>query len=666
MTESPPKWKGQTFNQIVSSIQKNHRYIPVHDLSINDIRSTAFRAQPFKHYRREIANVPLITPRVPRTGVTIDTLNQPGGTISIRSYTTPYPVGLEGIVLDAQEMGISSNRTSCNTVGLCAQTNARRRCRSSGIVKNNYNTSSELYLNSRNKTFDKNRFLYMMQDLSYNQFFGQPIYNNCDASLGIYPHTSVTYKPSGATDAGAIVLKKKFVTIANSIAQFKAIYGDAVSNAMGYGLSTSCYSYKGKIHYPLECRPLKCPNIHQTSSSSNNVSNALTGIVVLSANNSNALSDFGAIQVSDVTIDSSASLASFVISWSGASGVGVSYSFSVNSSPNGFQVHAVTPQSGAATTSYRISELALLPPTTPYSVVITAANANGRISSPIQIFAQPPSPFGVFDVSNVNIGGFLLSWSGGIGYNVTYTFAINGAGVTPTLTSYGYLFSGLLYPTSSPYTWSLVVDAVNDGGYVVSDPITIVPPIVLPPTQFISVTPTNISDSGFSLTFTGGTGTGVTYQFFLNGVRFTPTTDPYNIGWYSFQNLTYPFAYPYKWYVTIIASNVSGTTNVTSPDIIPPPYRFGNFMSSNVSISGFLLSWTGGSGHDVSYSFTIDGSMASAYPTTPAVGYTSSYFFSGLTYPTDLSWSVVVDASNEGGNILSLPQTVYPPYLPSS
>jgi hypothetical protein len=277
------RWKGKTFQQIVSSIQKNATQ------PNTNIGQNMFRAQPLKIYRKEIANAPLANPSVPRTGISIDEMSRPGGTILVKSYHTPTPVGLDGFVLESNETGNTMdhygavyNNSICQSPALCAEINARRRCRSSGRMKNTYNSTAGQYLASRNMTFQQNQFNFLLSGnntvdagsplAQKNVYgaqgpqFGQIIYEASGVlstcSKMPRPYTTVIYKPNnykfamqGAADSGALTLRRKFDTITNNTALYKKIYGNSVASAMGYGIADTVYTDKGKIGYPLPKTP---------------------------------------------------------------------------------------------------------------------------------------------------------------------------------------------------------------------------------------------------------------------------------------------------------------------------------------------------------------------------------------------------------------------------
>ena len=155
-------WKGQTFQQLTNSIQKNGTIN-----STTNISTSIFATQPIKHYRREVASQSPTTCN-PRTSLSIDMFSIPGGNTTNTSATN-------GLV-NTLDFNITANKTeipgSCESecvVGTPEQ-NARRRVRSSGMIKKQfdisndrktYYTDSKQYLNSRNKTFTQNQYNYL-------------------------------------------------------------------------------------------------------------------------------------------------------------------------------------------------------------------------------------------------------------------------------------------------------------------------------------------------------------------------------------------------------------------------------------------------------------------------------------------------------------------------
>lgn len=155
------EWKGQTFDQIHSIVRKN-------DLSNYSLigNRSKFKAQPLKIYRREI-----VTQEVkicnPRTSLRLDIINQPNGTIN--NSVSYNQNGLANIKEDGLPNTLCATYENCNVI-TSAEENARRRVRSSGMIKkkydssrntDNYYTTSKQYLDSRGLTFEKNQYNYI-------------------------------------------------------------------------------------------------------------------------------------------------------------------------------------------------------------------------------------------------------------------------------------------------------------------------------------------------------------------------------------------------------------------------------------------------------------------------------------------------------------------------
>lgn len=154
-------WKGKTFYQITSQIKKNKN-----DSSNPTTNRNLFIHPPNKIYRREIATMDShMNTCTNRNSASIDLLNMPNGYIV--SETNRSNVGLVNI-LDIYSSTNKYENGDCIDKNVCASENAKRRVRSSGMVKrkfvsekNNdtaYFTNSTQYLVSRNRTFKQNQY----------------------------------------------------------------------------------------------------------------------------------------------------------------------------------------------------------------------------------------------------------------------------------------------------------------------------------------------------------------------------------------------------------------------------------------------------------------------------------------------------------------------------
>jgi hypothetical protein len=185
-------WKGKTFNQITSAIQKNK--ITLSSTSGNIL----FNARPLPIYRRETRSKTAPATGNERTSASIDQLNMPNG-YTLTSNTQSCTVGVLNI-LDGKEANETTNKYqngSCLTTNPCMtqEYNARRRVRSSGMIKKNnvvtgttydpYYTSTKQLLMSRNKTFEQNQYNYIRQGDSFSTPGTSAALNNVYSAHGM-------------------------------------------------------------------------------------------------------------------------------------------------------------------------------------------------------------------------------------------------------------------------------------------------------------------------------------------------------------------------------------------------------------------------------------------------------------------------------------------------
>jgi len=152
-------WKSTvTFNQLGSIMKKNYT-----NKILNLKRDLLFKPPPLKIYRREIASID-ISGCNSRASVKIDHYDMPGVNIvtktNSRGINAILDIKYENNTGQHPSLTIT-DPTYCNL--FLDSKNARRRCRSSGIIKPNYNSSNAQYLYSRNMTFKQNEFFHVRQ-----------------------------------------------------------------------------------------------------------------------------------------------------------------------------------------------------------------------------------------------------------------------------------------------------------------------------------------------------------------------------------------------------------------------------------------------------------------------------------------------------------------------
>jgi hypothetical protein len=178
-------WKGKTLKQITSSIRPNGKV----NASLKIQNHNLFRPGPLKIYRREIASVTSSACNV-RTSASIDEFDRPSGSIINSSATVQN--GLVNTLDDTFPKNTCEKPGTCS-VFLSPSENAKRRVRSSGMIKrqfdiskdnDTYCTSTSQYLESRNLSFKQNQYNYIRQ-------------GNSNAKPGDSLSSANAYSPNG-------------------------------------------------------------------------------------------------------------------------------------------------------------------------------------------------------------------------------------------------------------------------------------------------------------------------------------------------------------------------------------------------------------------------------------------------------------------------------------
>lgn len=246
-------WKGQTFNQITTTIQKNKATISAQNGTNAANLRNYFIARPLKVYRREIATNDASRCNY-RTSVRIDELNTPGGYIITNSYNDTGLVNTLDINLTTNTY--LRGAASCNTSANCfsQSANALRRVRSSGMIRRKYDpitndaryfTNTNQYLDNRHKTYQKNQFTFVDPD------------TGC---APIYKPSNEQFSTQGAVSSSSHVARVKYDTVNTIASRTRAAYGNDTANALAYSSKTVTYTIKDKVGFPRKCTPKVQPN----------------------------------------------------------------------------------------------------------------------------------------------------------------------------------------------------------------------------------------------------------------------------------------------------------------------------------------------------------------------------------------------------------------------
>lgn len=256
------QWKGKTFSQVTSAIKQN-----VNNLNYgNGGLHNAFLPNPLKIYRRELVTTSNTTTCNPRTSLSIDEINRPGGSIINSSAITQDDSNkITNSTLQNGSISFIDNilpNNSCDETSNCIPIlspgeNARRRVRSSGMIPKKFNatrnndqyyTSTNQYLTSRNRTFTQNQYNFIHENDTY-------------ATPGFQP-SCVYYKPNnhqfaqqGGVSASALTQRVKYDTVRTTTAPYRNGYG-AVASSLAYYEPVNGRLKKSGEAYPTRCTPL--------------------------------------------------------------------------------------------------------------------------------------------------------------------------------------------------------------------------------------------------------------------------------------------------------------------------------------------------------------------------------------------------------------------------
>jgi hypothetical protein len=271
-------WKGKTFDQITSSIQKNN-YSDTTSME----GKLLFLPPQLKIYRRELVNSKLNNCNS-RISASIDEFNRPNGSIVNSSKTFTTRDGIKNTLDINLTNNLSERPGTClatTTNGTCQDTasNALRRVRSAGMIKKQYNsngttptyfTNTAQRLANRSLGYQQNQFHYLRQGNSnYKPGSAWAAENKYGSNVGLIycPDSStnyipVYYKPNNSTfaqDGGVSsssrIARLKYDTITNNGKIFTKSYGEATGNALSYGVQTDTYTIKDKLGFPNTCTP---------------------------------------------------------------------------------------------------------------------------------------------------------------------------------------------------------------------------------------------------------------------------------------------------------------------------------------------------------------------------------------------------------------------------
>lgn len=267
-------WKGKSFGQITSTIQKNDNVVGDKD------KSLFFQSPPLKIYRRETTTATQKSNSA-KHSTSIDLLNRPGSSLVVFDETDCDCAGNKQtldttLINNLGERGLCCNNDADNKAAFNTDQIARNRARGASVVRKTpstvttapYSMSSQEYLTNRGKTFKQNQFHYFQSGNSVVKPGAPGSENNkysvnnngsvyC-ADTDYYPETQ--FKPSnykfsqqGGVSSSARTSRLNYNTITTNGDLYTQSYGSEVGNALSYGASSDAYTIKQKIGFPAPC-----------------------------------------------------------------------------------------------------------------------------------------------------------------------------------------------------------------------------------------------------------------------------------------------------------------------------------------------------------------------------------------------------------------------------
>ena len=350
-------------------------------------------------------------------------------------------------------------------------------------------------------------------------------------------------------------------------------------------------------------------------------------------------------------ITSSITTTGFTVNWSGGDN-STSYTYLLNG-------RATTPSTDNGLSS-KSAVFTDLTPGTMYILSITGSNILYSESCfPLPIvttLSVPPTQPTNADATDVTDTGFTVIWSGGDGAT-SYTYALNDVSVTPStdngVSSKSAVFTGLLPSTS----YKVVVTSTNSAGSTSSTPFN-VSTLVAPPTQPTNADATSVTDTGFTVIWSGGD-VATSYSYVLNDVDTLPSTD----NGVSSKSAVFTGLLPLTSYTVVVTAvndnGSSGSTPFNVSTLPPPPPTsivLDNFNAViDITGSGFTLVWTGGDGA-TSYSYDVTDPSGGVYvPSTDNGVSGKTAIFTGL--PSTTAFTIVLTAINMTGSTTSVQYT---------
>lgn len=210
-------WKGISTNSIVPSYSRPDP----------NATGTAFKANPIKHWRKQL--IPTPNSGSQRVGISLP-MNTPGGSV----YLGNVPENTSCLLATDSAAGIKEDITKI----VCVPCNpaAKQIRRASTLLNKNYYTDTKGYLRSRGISY--------IQNLTQVSVCPIPISTSCNPNPTVYKPNNTQFSQQGAVDSSSRITRLKLDTVNKNAASYQATFGTTAPKYLG--MASTPYFLKSK------------------------------------------------------------------------------------------------------------------------------------------------------------------------------------------------------------------------------------------------------------------------------------------------------------------------------------------------------------------------------------------------------------------------------------
>ena len=250
-------WKGDSTNYVIPT---NSRPFTNNDSNLKTLNRTAFKANPLKHWRKQLH--PYYHTKSSKQ-VSIDQIDAPGSAVYVGS--NDHDCSLNNFQLLKENITLLNSCTGTrivdennNNASRCVGGSHNIKRSGSTNIKKNYYRNYTKYLHARCKSYEQNMMLGEKQ--SKNVYKGSKCLDSCKTI--IYKPSNIAFSQHGSVSASTNILRKKNQAITNNSASLKTAYGKSYVKAIPYNTGSTGYeiAYVKGNNTQNTCPPSnKCP-----------------------------------------------------------------------------------------------------------------------------------------------------------------------------------------------------------------------------------------------------------------------------------------------------------------------------------------------------------------------------------------------------------------------